>query len=260
MRFLDKRLILVGVLAICPSHPGFGQGSTAKSHGAKSPAIVGDHNTVIYVEKTYLVETTPQASPRTRRVLREKAKVFLGKGWSGNGLLLPAKDPNPMSSCKQPPKSLTIYFGKGPGEISCSTRNSCVLIGDNSKEGNQTDANSPSSLLSLVKVGGSYQLEGKILGPSGRVVALFINNKIYTYRPEISMVNRPDPASLKILDTQGDVIFNLRYLNPHAMSLSGIFYLQSGRALTISDNLVSITGSATFPGICLDDNGSGIRF
>ncbi len=253
--FISARLLLLNAQSSAARQ------DAAKSAGPQSPAIAGNNNTVIYENNTQVIRAHPSASNHTKVALRSQAKTYLGAETAWDGLLSPSHDQTPASKCSVSPEDFGVLLGDGPTEFTCSSLKTCILLSGESKNPGVLGPNDPSVLLSLMKSGPIYVLNGKLLGPEGSLIALFRGNKIYTNRLEVSLVERPDPSSISILNLRGEIIFNLRFLNARTMSLSGTFYSAAGDPVILnSDGMFLPRSRDQIQNACFHNDAVGLVF
>ena len=257
-------LFLVVVAGFASSRAAFSQSSdashvTAKTSGSQSPVVPGSSNKIIYDNRTY-TKVEPNASKDTRLLLQGKSKTYLGSGLSWNDILIPAKDRVPASACGSEGGVVTVFAGSGPGAFTCKENSSCILLQDSAQAQQSSSLKNSANLLSLEWVGGSFLINGKLLGSDRKPIALFQENNIYTYDSEqAGLVERPDPATLRMVDANGDELLYIRYANTRSLILRGKFYSESG-SLVVDENKIVIGARASFSGSCFSENHIGIAF
>jgi len=147
------------------------------------------------------------------------------------GVLTPADDPMPPvpSACSQPePGSLRFYGGGG---LVWTTKSKMILVEIRG-----------TPLLSESIQNGHLEVSGDIYTSDGDLVHISKNSfqaaSDLQFKPE-----RPDRHTLRVLDKWHQEVLYIRYLNPHAIRVRGIFWSRGSRApVVVSDKEVNLGG------------------
>jgi hypothetical protein len=238
-----NRWFSAGLLLFAYTSASAQSGSTTK--GTQSPIISGNGNIAIAINgngnKVVLERAIPKTKPPTRRTLESAAKAYPGNGIEWAGVFTPAHDASPVTRCKIPSNSTTVYVGHGALTVSCivfkehlhehltpqSSGGTCNIF---------SDVPAPSSadpvpLLSVVRTGTNLTIDGRLLGPNGELRAFFRNGGIYINKDAISLAERPDSSTLSLLDKSAKKVLEVRYSSPNTVLIDGSLYFQSGRSL-----------------------------
>ncbi len=162
-----------------------------------------------------------------------------------HGVLLPAHDPNPPNPCGDiPADAMAVFYGNS-AMYARGKSFSLLEIG-------------PTSLLTIDKdETGSAALTADIRSADGKIIAR-ISRSEFTVNPNnILSMKRPDRSSLIIDDQYGHTVLNVRYLNPKAIKVLGLFYYAPNQAFDIRDDRQVLGGGETFSRGCL--GGGGMR-
>ncbi len=133
-----------------------------------------------------------------------------------NGSLVPASDPTPTNACSDSPvlkqNDYTILFGsdaaifrKFPHTVIAVHRTVSLLW------------------FTLDKDGG-IEVNADIHSPDMRLVAKLRNNHFEINPNEIFTKERPDFSTLRITDSYGNAVLNVRFMNPHTLSVTGVLF------------------------------------
>lgn len=167
-----------------------------------------------------------------------------------HGLLIPATDPSPPTpSCldKMPPDAVAFYLGNNvifPNEFPFIV----LRVGDE-------------DLLIVHKTPEGLALSATVRSPDNKVVAIIIDNEFYKnplnyFRREA----RRDRHTLKVYDQENREVLNVRYLNPSAIKVTGIFRTRRFPPVLVSEDNV-ISGTREFSGNCIYRPGNvGLNF
>lgn len=155
------------------------------------------------------------------------------------GLLTPANDPDPSSSCTSSPlndpNAVGIFFGSSaawitiPKHIVLKIKESELLSISRSKEG--------------------VRVSAEIYSKDGRIVAQIIDNEFHINPNNYFRIDRQDRHSLVVYDQYKNQVLSVRFLNPHAIKVIGIFYYHYGPPVFIGEQEVRI-GERTISTLC----------
>jgi hypothetical protein len=216
--------------------------------------VVSKGNKNININNNYglIIQTNLQASSETKKNLKKELNHPYGvdKNWQtiltpGNGTF--RLDPR----CGLPSNATVIRLGGGPGgSTAWCTADHCVAV-----------STPDTTLLAFVRVGKFLELNAKVFGADGRIVASIENNKLYVNRNNAFRWSRPDAHAIEVIDQQDRKALSVRFVNSHTVVIEGIFFDRAGDRLDISsDQMKSLSesGGITLSGACM--NGSGILF
>jgi hypothetical protein len=177
-----------------------------------------------------------------------KAKAGRNKPWKN--LLLPAHEPTPENRCTAsiPKESLIVVLG-GMGTAYCD-HSPCPIL--TSHNGNSPDED----ILSVSFDGSELRVHAEVFGPDGRLEVAIGKNELLRNRYNTLRWDHPDPHSLDVVDDRYRKSLSIRFINPHAIYIEGLFYSRAGRALNIQKDKGMI-GGLTITGSCDGNNGLG---
>lgn len=146
-----------------------------------------------------------------------------------HGLLVPANDPDPPNPCRDiPPQAMRIFLGNSTCWTT-ETRHTVLQI-----------ANQP--IISLRRVERDLAVSSKIFSADGRIVAELIDNRFHINPNNYFRMERPDKHSLLVYDQQARLVLSVRFLNPLAVELLGIFNYPNRPPVIIEEDQATIRG------------------
>ncbi len=160
-----------------------------------------------------------------------------------SGYLIPANDPTPPipSQCNRmgqtvPPDAIALYLG--------------TSMAWSSGEGIRVITIAGKDVLTIYRSQEGIYLDAAVVGANGLYIAKIEKNK-FLRNPKTSWYqNRPDRSTLEIHDDQDRVVLYVRYLNPTAIKVRGIFYHPNGRPLIIEEDKMRTPGGMVLSRFC----------
>lgn len=216
-------------------------------------AAVGNSTVVINEKESARADESTKrtfavrAKTRKNGVLREGASVTVYYRRQGDvaeqidltealkGLLVPGDRPNlPLpSSCSRiqplPPNALRIYLG---GNAEISTAEHVTVLNVRGIE-----------VLALRRTSNGLAINAKTFSEDGKIVAEIIDNQFYVNPNNFFRMDKPDSHSLVVYDGRDRKVLDIKYLNPHSVSILGIFRVPGALPLTIGETELSLGGS-----------------
>jgi hypothetical protein len=160
-----------------------------------------------------------------------------------SGLLRPAGDPMPVhETCSTiPSDALVLIYGDSMSYTRRFPHTVLRVAGE--------------TLLSLDKKNGGIAVSAKVYSEDRRLVAQIINNKFYINESNSLRPERPDHHTLSVFDQRGQRVLYVRYLNPSAVKVLGVFHTAKG-PVQITENGVLWSG-VVVTGLCARDSLEG---
>ena len=131
-----------------------------------------------------------------------------------DGLLVPAnlEDPPVPSLCGPvPPDALRVYLGDSIGWSSLPEMTVLSYKG--------------APIIQIRRAPKGIVVEAHLMEQDGRPAAVIIDNRLYLNPDGYFHVSRPDAHSLELYDRGGTLVFDLRFINPHSVTVIGKFEL-----------------------------------
>jgi hypothetical protein len=156
-----------------------------------------------------------------------------------HGLLIPSTEPTPPNPCKDPPpkEALLLFLGKS------------LMFAGRSPFPAITIANEP--LLIIERTPDGIFLTVTIRSQDGRVVAQVIKNEFHINPNNYYRMERPDRHTLAVFDQQGNPALSVKYLNPAAIKITGIFQAQGRPPVIVTEDQLILPGNNVFSSPCL---------
>jgi hypothetical protein len=134
-------------------------------------------------------------------------------------LLLPADDSMPQTSCKGiPDNALRLYVGDN---VIWTTALPLTVIQHKNDPQLQIDRDKSGGI--NIKVLRLFDVDGKELAEISDNEFNITNRALATHKP------RPDRSTLVVYNEADQEVLNIRYLNPTALRVTGVFYFDSKR-------------------------------
>jgi hypothetical protein len=157
------------------------------------------------------------------------------------GELTPANEPSPQHGCRlNPPDALMIYFGMGAAASYAPanfTNHTIIKIGGH-------------DLLSLNHDPKGVTVSAEIFDPDGILVEID-HGKFHIYRTDSVKHQRPDVHTLLVYDKWNNKRLAVRYLNSHAIDVSGTFFYPGYKTVLANENGLNIAGNTFTGGSCI---------
>ena len=154
-----------------------------------------------------------------------------------HGLLVPANDLAPPTRCPPgPPDALNVFFGSSVSWATMFPLRVVNIGGEN--------------LLVVNKTADGLAVSAKIFSEDTRIVAEIIDNEFHINPNNYFRRDRPDKHTLIVFDQRGRQVFNIRFLNPSTIKVSGIFYYPSSRPVIIADDHTTLPNGGVISGTC----------
>lgn len=155
-----------------------------------------------------------------------------------HGVLVPANDPSPPNPCTMPipSEAVSVFFGSA---AAWTSQLPMVVLQVGGLD-----------LLTIKKTSGGLAVSAKIFSADGRIVADLDDNEFNVNPSNYFKVKRPDRSTLIVYDQRTNAVLNVRYLNPKAVRVSGIFFAPGHKIIINEESVMPIFGKST---ICLAD-------
>jgi len=154
-------------------------------------------------------QLAPKLAELDRKVeqIKHDVAVILAESQM-EGLLQPAADPDPPSRCTAPPGMTKVFLGSDVGSFNASPFDAVIL---------------GSPVLTINIVEGGLSVDATVTGSDGRVIVQIVRNRFSVNRNNYLRREIPDKSTLVVTDQYGNQALYVRYLNPHAIRVLGIF-------------------------------------
>lgn len=107
-------------------------------------------------------------------------------------------------------------------------------------------------LLSINKTPDGLAVSAKIFSADEKIVAELEDNEFHINPNNYFKIKRPDSSTLVVYDQKADIVLNVRFLNPHAIRVSGVFRAPQRKPIIINnDEVIPLFGKST---ICFGNN------
>jgi hypothetical protein len=169
-------------------------------------------------------------------------------------LLLPANDPTPPNACDNYPAANNSQMKlvlAGPMTTAYAPRKTPFAIVRIRNE----------DLLQVESAPGGVVINATIRDETGQLIEMITKNILHTYSPNDYQLTS-DEHSLLILNSHDQIVLYVRYLNPRALKVLGIFESPLRGLVRVEESSVTLNGSRLdIGGICqLDDAPEGSNF
>ena len=152
------------------------------------------------------------------------------------GLLVPGNWPNPEIPCGPqnisadanniPADALKIYFGNSVVSFATKFPHTVIQLADQ-------------EAFVMDRRKGGVSISFRVFGDDGRIIARIDNNKFKRNEHTTFEQIRPDEHTLIVHDDKDNEVLNIRYLNPSAIKILGVFSYPQVK-LSITDDRVLI--------------------
>jgi hypothetical protein len=159
------------------------------------------------------------------------------------GVLIPARDPNPPANCQIPKDAFAVFFGNnvdwttGASAVLTVKREPIIAFDHDSKK------------LKLTTL--------RVYDDQNNIIARVDADGFWT--SPLVRIKKPDKSTLIVFDHLDQEVLDLRFLNPHTVSILGIFHSPSiptpivitpngmqGPGMTISRSCMGSSGGSGF--------------
>lgn len=151
-----------------------------------------------------------------------------------DGLLVPANQPDPplpLGCEKAPLDAFRVYLGSSAG-WSVLSEMTILIYRD-------------TPLIRIRRVPKGIAVEGNLFEPDGRPGAVIADNRLYLNPDGYFRVSRPDPNTFDLYDKLDSHIMQIRFINPHSLTVLGKFDLPLMPPLVVYQNAIT-TGEFGF--------------
>lgn len=167
------------------------------------------------------------------------------------GFLIPANEPSPPAppSCfgEVPDSATAFYFGDS---MSYTTGGDIKDIG--------VLMIGQEKVLSFESASGGVLLNAVVRDTDGKEVARITKNVFHTWSGSGYEAQAPDLHSILVLDNKDQAVLYVRYLNPKAIKVMGVFYSKAGKGVVINESgVTALAQRTTINGLC-SGNGAGV--
>lgn len=169
-----------------------------------------------------------------------------------HGWLIPANEPTPPNACSNfgpvPDDALLIVVGSEAVWTRAKHRPILAIGGHN--------------MLSFTRENNGIALDADFFANTGDLVARIEStttpNEFHLVPPEYSYSKRLDRSSLEVYDRQGNSLFDVRYVNPHTLSIKGTFYSREpGKVQIVITNDAMVVNSPSIRNLVSSGNCEG---
>jgi len=164
--------------------------------------------------------------------LTTEASKLLTYGSPLNGELLPGSEPDPVLPCNAPPNAFKVYVG---GAVAWKSSLPLRAI--------QVGAKDYVDIVSLgngiaINAFVSARPEGNI--PEGKMV-IGIKNNEFLANPNNTVQRKisEDRTTLEVINDYGDVALKVKFLNPHAIRVTGEFF-NGSRSISVTPDEIRV--------------------
>jgi hypothetical protein len=164
-----------------------------------------------------------------------------------HGWLVPANDPNPAipPPCKPSPDATLVYLGSSLALAPNDLNEIRVVVchGDNLLEVRRRED-------------GGLDVDAKIFDEHDRIVAVVERGEFTINKNNVFRVKHPDRHTLEVIDQHNQTALHIKFLNPRAIYVTGIFIRGTDR-MTVGDTELVINNVVHWHGGCLGNPGKG---
>jgi hypothetical protein len=165
----------------------------------------------------------PQPPPKPESLLR--------------GFLIPANDPTPPNPCGEiPPNAVLLLFGNSAAYTTSTAAGIIKLI-------------SGEDILSFERTSDGLYVNATVRNSDNRQVAKITRNVLRVEANDNYYRERPDQHSVVVLDPNDRIVLYVRYLNPSAIKILGIFHNPGHQSVIIEDDEQMI-GTGKYSQMC----------
>ncbi len=161
-----------------------------------------------------------------------------------HGVLVPANDPAPPNPCPEgpPADAIAVYMGSSVGYTTAQQPYGVLKLDDE-------------VIVSIVKAGDGLSLNATIRSQDKRMVATIENNEFHINPNNYFYIKRPDRHTLIVRDQQNRECLNVRFLNPTAIKVLGVFEFPAANlpAIVIDDDKVLSTEGNVYRNFCIGE-------
>jgi len=162
------------------------------------------------------------------------------------GVLIPANDPIPPNPCPEQPRpgTIAIYIGSSVGYTSAANPYGVLKLDDD-------------VVLSIEKSDDDgLLLNATVRSPDKRIVATIEKNVFHVNPNNYFYIKRPDRHTLIVRDQQNRECLNVRFLNPSAVRVLGVFEFATGNfpGIIINETEVLSIEKSVFRNQCLGES------
>lgn len=167
-----------------------------------------------------------------------------------HGLLTPANDPDPLSPCTRdpsfiaPPEAVTIFYGSSAAWIT-SPKLIVLRVKD-------TD------LLAISRTSEGVSVSAQIYGADERIITQIIDNEFHINPNNYFRIDRTDRHTLIVYDQYNKQVLNVRFLNPRAIKVMGIFHFPDIPPISIGEQAITIGEGRVISNNCSRNDYVGI--
>lgn len=119
------------------------------------------------------------------------------------------------------PGVVKIFYGSNVATMGPSGRMVVVQI-------------SGKDLLAFRRVDAGLEVDANIFGEDGDILAQVVGNKFFINQNNTFRIQNDDPHSLSVFDFKGNEVFNIRYINPSSIVVTGTFRYGNSPPLVIT--------------------------
>jgi hypothetical protein len=188
----------------------------------------GDKNVNVNTNYGLIVQTNvTESSEKAKQIRKEERQSFgIDRNWQTT--LVPGSDKLGYDpDCKPSPGALAIHLG------SDEAGNSTVICAKDECKAVETP---DTTLIEIDRHGKTVQIEARVFGPDGKIVAEIDKGTLYINRNNAFRWSRLDAHSIQVFDQEDNKVLFVRFANPESIVVEGIFYDRSGHRMEIRSN------------------------
>ena len=219
---------------------------SAKTSGACSPGVSGNKNTFVIKcnvgtdqgkKMVDLLNEILRKQPDQKELMSKIDRIIEATA-PPTGVLTPANDPMPLTcgGAGVPDSMTRIYAGNSMQAASPDHETGLLAIVGGEK------------LLWVTTTSEGLLVSAKIYDDNGALVVITDNrfeaNKNLGFSPK-----RPDPHTLIVYNNWDKEVFRIRFLNPKAVRVTGVFHYPGISPVIITDDSIVVNGN-NFMSIC----------
>jgi hypothetical protein len=106
--------------------------------------------------------------------------------------------------------------------------------------------------------GNKLFVDADVFNSSGYLAVRIQSNEFHLIPTQIAFGTRPDRSTLTVTGPKGEELFWIRYLNPKAVQVRGVFACENHRPITVTDDGIVLPNKAVISGNCAEATGRGL--
>jgi hypothetical protein len=147
-----------------------------------------------------------------------------------HGWLIPANDPTPPNACGTIPSDALVVIAGSNAVWTQRSELIAFLFGHCGGPHIEWKSN-------------GLRVTQDVFAENGKLVARIENDEFHLVSREISYAQRSDDRSeLSVFDPEGNQAFHIRFVNPHAVQITGVFFCDGSKLLINDSQLITPIG------------------